>query len=996
MKKKIMSIFILLACPSYHHATVFINSAAGTYGVLTFNSPAAVGTSAYNPATGIFYSGLTSSVTPSSLNVATFSRPVINSQLSFSGIAGADLQNKTNKAIDFLTLINAPGKTDPLLTMVLPSDLLGANPLTQTRIITQTTLPTNDGFFASTESAQILGVNDAIPTANGPIIYGIAGTAAGIARDTGRNFIFAAVSNTLPNVTNGFGNVDSGIAVLNTILTTPPFATAPSIQINQVAAEPNQDGIKAARLDPTSTEISINTTDTVIRLNRPSLFWDDQLQRLYIGIQLATANNATAGAKSVVVGRLQENEQAELNFDTFLPDTSLVPNQQTNIVGVIGAADTLAAAQLQVMHASTGPSYLILQGGNGVITTNPNIPNGTVGNLIWALPLVDVQDPENINQGLLANKNLFNVVTHRFENPAAVNADLTTITDDFAQVGGGPLPLEPYTPISGDGMGVSPEFPRNSLDIKVVGDTVYVAISTAQTDLDDTGVFYSQAMFDNEGKIIRWSQWAKRAFTFDAFPTVPENKGEVRFINVDPVTGNIVGVEGKNGQAVTMTGWNNTPFSAALPTLLNKNLASGSLSVLDLDQTTHGLGESGPSRYTLFGGTRSVVFARTALSRVKNAPFNEINGHPAPQKLTTFIDNQANLIEKNFIVTSVGDACITSLEFSRRNEDEGDTNYFFAGTSSGLYVFADANGNGFNAAELGNPNLGVLNAPPFSNRTWQRVSTIPGPVVDIKTSGAVLYVMIVQRDGNGIMQTLIYRVPFLNNIHAMFDPSNLTIIAKSQTENLAATQILYGMQIIQMGNSEQLIIASNNGLYMSFLTGGVQNAINQIQADWRLIPNSQNTLWRGIGGIDTPLPSTVFPFSLTDPSGLKIYNRSNIAQLTGGNTVGNDGLTPILSAFNPLNFNSNGSLPGFNSFNPITYFSTDGLRRFFITQPSNNVSQNSQLIVSPFDPSASRLTNPTILSNLALNSVNTLNWVKQIGATGSFFAGTNSGVIAFN
>jgi hypothetical protein len=989
MKRKIINILILLVLPSYLSATVLINSDAGIQGVLTF-SPEAVGTKAYNPATGIFYLGLTAAASDN-LNVAQFSRPITGQQLKFIGRAGSDL---SGQAIDFLTLINAPGKTDPLLTGVRVNT---PGSLNQTQIAVQTTLPTNAGTIASTLSAALLGVNDAVPTANGPAISGIAGTAAGIARDTGRNFIFAAVNNLVLTDTNGFGSEGSGIAVVNPILTVPGLPNSPSIQVNQVAAQPGQTGIKAARLDPTSPQISINQNAT-ITLDRVSLFWDDPLQRLYIGLQLVTANDAAAGARSVVVGRLQANEQGELNFDNFLPNAALMAGQQTNIVGVIGAASVLSAAQLSVMHVSTGPSYLILQGGNGIITTNTDIANGTVGNLIWALPLVDLKNFKDPNQGLLANKNMFNILTHQFEVPAAVNADLTAITDQFAQVGAGPLPLEPYTPIfgAGSGSGQTPSLPRNSLDINVVGDTVYVAISSAQTDLDDTGVFYSQAMFDSEGKIIRWTPWAKRAFTFDAFPTVPENKGEVRFINVDPVTGNMVGVEGKNGQAVTMTGWNTTPYAAQLPTLLNKNLSSGSLSVLDLDQTTTGLAEDGPSRYTLFGGTNSVVFARTALSRVQTPPYNEINGHPAPQKLTTFINSQGNLVPANFLVTHVGDACIGSLEYSRRSTNQGDTNYFFAGSHSGLYVFADAAGNGFNSNALGAPNLGALNEPPFSDRTWQRIASIPGAVVDIKTSGAVLYVMTVSRNTSGAMQSIIYSIDYQNNINTMFDPLNLNIIAQSQVDNLSTTKAFYGMQIIQMGTSEQLIIATNNGLYMSFLTGGVQNALNQIQADWRLIDNSQNIFWRGIAGVDTPLPSTVWPFSLTDPTGRKIYNQSNITQLTGGNTVGNDGVTPILSQFNPENFNSNGSLPGFNSFNPITYFSTDGLRRYLITQPLNVPGQNSSLVVSPFDVAASRLASPTTLANLALNSVSTLNWAKQIGATGSFMVGTNSGVVAFD
>ncbi len=52
--------------------------------------------------------------------------------------------------------------------------------------------------------------------------------------------------------------------------------------------------------------------------------------------------------------------------------------------------------------------------------------------------------------------------------------------------------------------------------------------------------FYSQAQFNQEGKIIGWTPWTKRAF-----PTSGTTTG-VSFFDVDSVTGTIWAVDGQN------------------------------------------------------------------------------------------------------------------------------------------------------------------------------------------------------------------------------------------------------------------------------------------------------------------------------------------------------------------------------------------------------------------------------------------------------------------
>lgn len=1057
--KKILSLAIILfLIPSYTLKPATLvrgNATAPNNTVNTFDQ--FVSAKTYNPATGDLFVGLGASGS-GNFSISILNRQNVGSQNfafpTFQAIAAGGAVQGT--PIDFLTLINSIGNTFPLIA---------ATPVSSPqKLDTQTAYAQTSDGKTSAISSILKGVND-VPTANGPDVFGISGIVGAITEKINKitqkreNYILAAVS---PQQNGGFGNIGSGIAVVNAVYNTPPFPNAPTLQLNQVAAVPDQTGIKAVRLDPTIKPVDFLGTNTVvITLNRVSQFWDDQLQRLFVGLQLATNPDgigaAGDGAASVVLGRLDENEQGELTLENFLPSNALINGQAINIVAAKQLANMplhLSAAQLNVLHASTGPSYLIVWGGNGIITTNPNVDDGTVGNRIWALPLVDKQDTTDPDQGKLAAKN-DPLVDHRFVEPVTINADLTTDFDEFAQVGAGPLPVQPYTPISGVGSGLSdPNGARDTLDIVVSGDTVFVAIASPQTDIDDAGVFYSQAMFDPDGKIIRWTPWAKRAFPFDAFFSIPENNGNVRYVSVDPVTGKIVAVDGSIGKTVKINSWDSFQFTSDLPKLVNQALCNGSYSVLDLDQSLSVLSEPGPSRYALFGGINKVVFARTTLSRNEDAPFNVTTDDvPAAQKLVDYflkdgqalpqgclapnstnvcnvpgfcnncsccnqplIDNSITLFfdPENFRVTDLpaGAGAVKVLEYSKQPAGLA-TNYFFAGTNAGLFVFAQGNGltaTGFDASLLGHPDLGELDKAPFSTGSWQKIvnnpkdeQTIPGSIIDIKTSGLALYILTVEFPFHAPTVYRLFRVNFAETVGDMFNSGTIFQIAQTGTENLAQTKAFYSIQIINMTSdngqptTEQLILATNNGLFMSSDIGGVQNAISQTEADWQLVNGSDNSFFCGIGGMDTILPTTAWPFSLGPLNNPKIYNRSDITQVNGGTTEDNDGMTPLPFQFVPSNFNANALTdPGepFATFAPITYFTSDGARRFFIIKNPCCTINNNVLQVSPYNVLVNTTNSPTIVSDSSLQFDATYFWAKQIGATGLFMAGINTGVAA--
>lgn len=958
--KKIVGVLVLLGAPQSLIATTLVEGNASSLSnpakiALTFNQR--VTAKAFDHTTGTLFLGLAKDddspikAAPKEYTISKIPR-VYGRSLPIKAIPIAPT-NLQNFQVDFLSLATFPGNTTPNLVVV---EGTSSGPATQTVV----NITSFDGKTEQ-ESPTLLGVNPA-PGANGPAITGILNIASN--RDT----IFAATRQPNSDQTNPD---IIGIASVSIAQKT--------LQLEQQGAVQNDTGVKAVSLFP-SDAVTIAGTPSITP-NRISMVWDEYLQRLYIGLQVATANPEMGadgdGARSVVVA--QTNQDKNVILQKFVPDAAFMDGQDNNIVGVKQVASQpnfITAAQLKVMHTTTGASYLIVLGGNGTISTQSAMRNGTTGNTLWALPLVDRQNPTDPMQGTLANKNMFNATTHRFETSAAANGDLTQTTDLFAQVGNGPLPLQAMTPVWGFGGGSLQTISKaviidqNTLDIEVVGDTVYVAIASDQTSQDDTGVYYSQALFDQDGKIIRWTPWAKRAFPYDAFANTAKPTGTIRYVAVDPVVGKVIAADGDLGQSVRVTSWQQKPYLSPLPTAVNPALRSGCYSVLDLDASTPGFTDNTASRYALFGGIKKVVFARTAQAMSTAAR--------SPQQPITDFANPQNLLVSS-LPNNAG--CITTLAYSKNTNEN--SNYFFAGSTTGLFVF-DQEGSGFSVDELN-----TLNQEPFIAYSWKQVPEIFGAVVDLQTNGNVLYVLTVE-GGN---EYKIWALPYADEVATMVAKRRL--LAQSGVGAFETVAAFYGMQPIAInedGTEEQLVLATNRGIYQTTKNGGAQIAINQTDAQWQLIPSQSTTFFTDVFVVDAPVPTQAWPISLQDPTRCKFYNAGGISQLTGG-TVQEE--APPLFAWNPLNFTAQSMKEAFSTIPPISSFWSDGGRRFFILNAKNCACFNqNQLMTLPYQVAEWGVTTPLALSDTALNTVPTLNWIQQIGATGVMMAGTNAGVIA--
>jgi len=750
-----------------------------------------------------------------------------------------------------------------------------------------------------------------------------------------------------------FGDEYSGIAVVCL------KEEDESLSLTQTAAQSGDPFVKAQKVDANTNQVKINNPPTVH--DSATLYWDVDLNRLYIGLETTIAD-ADNGAKCVVVGRC---DCGVLTLSNIIANNDPIANnpklneEPPNIVAAkndvaISIADeqTFQVNHIRVMHCSTGPSYLIVDAYNSVAPLHT----------IYALPLID--NPSNADQhGTVANPAAA-LVNNVFVTAPTAAAELPRYDQLPVMVGAGDLPIG----------GGSPD-PTLISDMQVIGDTVYVSIATAQDTENDNGIFYSQAIFDDTGKIARWTPWTKRAFPFYGFCDSSCTNLGVKFFAVDAVNGKVWAVDGLTKQVVKLTAWDRGNDYSTLPSAVSAKLSDGCFSVLDLDQGTRGFLLT-PHRYTVFGGCNQVVFARVseAMYPIK------IN---SPQTVINDFSDERNLYVSDLPQDS---GCVTCLEYARRTSNEGSTNYFFAGTPHGLYVLSS---NGFPVG-----NLGYVNAPPFTG-AWQYITTLKDPIIDIKTTGKALYV-IMQSIKDGKLGCTLYKYSITADVETMFAASNQKILAQSYVGEFANIVLFTSIQPIitdAENDKEQLLLGTNYGVFCSaadqITDDGISDADDQTEANWQAINN--NTLFTyAIAGMDTPQPGTSWPISVTDLN-CKSYTRSCMYQCSSGSLVD----SCALSLFNAETQNDAGS--PFKTLLPITYAWTDSARRFFIINKPNEPATTNKLMVFPYQTSAWGVANPLqhiLRYDSVIRGTERYFWVKQIGITGILMVGTERGVIA--
>ena len=857
--------------------------------------------------------------------------------------------------------------------------------------------------------------------------------------------VFAFVEPNLAGLTT-----DSGIALIEI----EPDTLRPIIK----DATTGSGGNKAVRIAGTIDELKIGTDATILiksqtfggitldNNERFQLHWSNHLERLYVGVN-GIVSAAGGGVRSVVVARVTDSGHP-LKLSPCAPDTAFDGTTE-HIVGTAAGDTRIDTRKIKTMYTSTGASYLIVNG-----EVDP-LAVGRAENRLFALPLVDNPIEGSETHGTLARKDS-PLDDGRFVVPATDPAHLPKRTDSAALVGAGPMPM------------IFSQIPDN---IVVIGDTVYISMGLKSQDVD-RGVFYSQALFDQNGKIARWTPWSKRAFPYSAFPSEEDEKKRsiISFFTVDAFTGKLWATQQgsadedvENGISTTFWGRGrdvDEPEPRTLLGRLNKFLGGGCFSALDLDQSTRGLATHSPARYALFGGNNTVVFTRVSRSNedssdslfvnfsVKNFdaptdafPANSFEPSPAGQEVTDLFYSKDNLFP-----TSLPVGQVVALEYSRRLNASTNQNFFFAGGQNGLYAFADANGTGFTIEEA----VDGLGSTPFVNGRWHKITSISGSVVALKTTGigdtaegnGGLYVLTQEatKEKTRPIVNRIYRIPFYETVADMI--ASIILIGETQTtatnSDLSKVKTITGMETLTTsddGSEEQVVIATNYGLYVTRKTGGAQTIVDQADAQWAPIPDSYTKAYSGIFGVDNPplppnilnpanlpaadpadlenpnpnpIKSTVWAVEIADEKAQKTLGRTKLQQLSTRNFSLDPG-TPYQGVndfsfmpydpdrlFGPRRFNSIDTSSEFDTVPPTAHFWSDGARRALLFRQSEDLGCRTRFLFLPHNtPEWGLCGCPTFITDPPLNETCIFYWIKQIGATGILMLGTSSGVVGW-
>jgi hypothetical protein len=487
---------------------------------------------------------------------------------------------------------------------------------------------------------------------------------------------------------------------------------------------------KASKIDLTAYDLSTNLKDVQFAFvdhadtadaiggakvgNTAAMFWDDTLERLFIGLNVKRdMTNKAGGVLNLAVGRLEKdpaipaattadvltispivaNPKKELFYDA----TKANPNNLDHVVGFYYDHNTfyspedgsLAIDMIRSMHTSTGKDYLIVAGGLDYAT------GGLNNKYICAIPLLgtavnaDGKNPQLV--GTLAKPD--------FSGPPTVMSDM-------------PKFLKRNTSVRFIDSGTF-------IDFFVQGDSVYYSLFQNGHDISSAlGLFQSTALFDHHGIIVSWT----------AVTRVMGSLERVYGAGLDSRTGEYLFVTETNEIDSTKPF-----FDPANPNKLAENISSVRLSGWGKTDTVNNLTEVLEALFPQnLGGVHQLIAFERRVPGFKNDSLNVMLaiGLDRVVLIQTGKADSTSLIlhpEKNFIATAgatqnvfsfIGEVLsdigpICTADFARSTKlNEG---WLFVGGYAGVAVLRKINGTGFDsAARLDNLEAGAYPGTGYS------------------------------------------------------------------------------------------------------------------------------------------------------------------------------------------------------------------------------------------------------------------------------------------
>lgn len=602
------------------------------------------------------------------------------------------------------------------------------------------------------------------------------------------NKFFAAVKSNA----GSFGDGNGGFALLEEKgnVLTPLDATT------------GNNGNKAFKLDLTANTLFAITQNASDDVDFGSMYWDPNLQRLFIGLINAKKSNVNdaGGAVSVLVGRLDENKLI-IEPVIALEQNLFTENSGDHVLGFYYINNTDIASDcfnIKTMKTSTGKNYLIV---NGVTST------AIEKDKIFAFPLVGLKQSDGSNT---PNENVGKIVDKNDTNHNEVvqnNVGMWLDSDSSVLIGRSSLPI----PLESDVQ-----------DLFIINDSVYASVAENRSDNDhESGIFRSTALFDENGNIRAWTSWQRVAGTID----------KVYGSGIDINTGNFwyLTESAGNRNTVKVTQWGKSKANAGsmgngLTKLLFDQFSqenAGVHQLFNFDEETPSITRNAINNRISF--MASLGYKKVAL--IQTGEGNDIFN---PTQIE-FEKNTNVFVIEDDALNNLGPICCS--EISRvQAENSG---WLFIGGHNGLAVLRQVDGNGWD----GQQDSAKLDLATIAGWKFKEIGDF-SQVRKLVARGGFIYVMTLDS---------IYRIKMDANKFKDMNPDDSNAKTITPPPGYLLDMIIY----YRAAGDTYLLVATSQGLFYS-------NAINDLDED-------KTTIWtRVLLNSGSPLSKPVTDLSFLD------------------------------------------------------------------------------------------------------------------------------------
>ena len=296
-----------------------------------------------------------------------------------------------------------------------------------------------------------------------------------------------------------FGDHKSGFNLIKHTVTQeelPPDDQNKTVTRNKTHLELCEATLKAVPLgiDEDNSALSINGGVASVG-NHAAIRWHPNLERFYIALQIKTKSDATVnqGGRALLVGRVDDDK---LILDPVLP--SDICQGMDKIIAATGPDQEVSLHTIYPFSTTAGIPYLLVVGGNG----SPE----TTKNMISALPLT--HHGYNISRKRATQEKLHGTIAmlksnmqilYGYDRKIAARL-LTTPANTQGEV------YSCYD--AAIAVGNFAALPHDITDVVISGNAVFVSVAQKGNG-QQAGIFHSQAILDDEGRIAAWTQWQR-------------------------------------------------------------------------------------------------------------------------------------------------------------------------------------------------------------------------------------------------------------------------------------------------------------------------------------------------------------------------------------------------------------------------------------------------------------------------------------------------------